>query len=300
MRATAGPAGTLPLVAGFVLLWNSGFIGAEYGLADSGSLTLLFWRYAALSGLLAGWFAVRRRSPWTGVRDAGLAAVTGVLAHGGWLGCVLVAIEHGVPAGIVALVVALQPLVTGALSGTVTGESTSRRQWAGLALGLAGVAVAVMARMDATATVPAWGYLLPFLSVVAITIATLLQRRREVAGSRPLPPLDVQLLHQAVATAVVLAAPAILVEGLQTRWTPAYLAAMAWLVVAVSLGAYALMWVLLARMDATRVASLFFLGPPVTMVMAWVAFGDTLRATDVLGLVIAGAGAALVQGRRRG
>jgi drug/metabolite transporter (DMT)-like permease len=69
-------------------------------------------------------------------------------------------------------------------------------------------------------------------------------------------------------------------------------------VVAVSLGAYALMWVLLARMDATRVASLFFLGPPVTMVMAWVAFGDTLRATDVLGLVIAGAGAALVQGRR--
>ncbi len=295
----AGPAATLPLAAAFVLLWNSGFIGAEYALPHSGPLTLLFWRYLALSGLLAAWLAIRRRPAWPGARDAGLAAVTGVLAHGVWLACVLVALQRGVPAGIVALVVALQPLATGALSGPVTGEGTSVRQWAGLVLGLAGVLVAVVARMGGASAAPAWSYLLPFLSVVAITVATLLQRRREVTVSRPLPPLAVQLLHQSVATGAVLAVPAVAVEGLRTAWTAPYLAALAWLVVAVSLGAYGLMWRLLARMDATRVASLFFLGPPVTMVMAWAAFGDTLQGTDVVGLAVAGAGAAVVHGRRR-
>ena len=295
----AGSTALLPLVVAFVLLWNSGFIGAEVALPDSGPLTLLFWRYLALSALLAAWTVARRRSLWPGSRGAVQAAVTGILAHGVWLGCVLVALQRGVPAGIVALVVALQPLVTGALSGPVTGERTSGRQWAGLVLGLAGVLVAVVARMEAAGAAPAWSYLLPFLSVVAITAATLLQRRLELRASQPPPPLALQLLYQSAATCLVLAPPAILIEGLQTRWTLAYVGAMVWLVIAVSLGAYGAMWRLLARMDATRVASLFFLGPPVTMAMAWVAFGDTLRATDVAGLVIAGGGAGLVHARQR-
>ncbi|MGM0475569.1 MAG: DMT family transporter [Pseudomonadota bacterium] len=278
----------------FVLLWNSGFIGAEYGLPFAGPWTLLFWRYVALAGVLGIWLAVRRRSLWPGRRAAGHTAVVGVLAHGVWLGCVLVALDMGVPAGIVALVTALQPLLTGALAGPVLGERTDLRQWIGLVLGFLGVVVAVGARLSGDAVTPALGYLIPFGSVVAITIASLMQRHWARTGTSAALPLDTTLFWQSVATALVLLPLAWGLEGFATDWTAPFLGTMAWLIVAVSLGAYWAMWRLLARDDATRVASLFYLSPPVTMLMAWLAFNDSLLSTDVLGLVVAGLGVLLV------
>ena len=289
----------LALAAAFVLLWNSGFIGAAWGLPYAGTFTLLFWRYLVLALVLWMVLVWRRRLFWPGLASAGHAAVVGVLAHGVWLACVLLSLEHGVPAGIVALVVALQPLATGAFSGLITGESATARQWAGLALGFAGVAVAVGARIEWSDAGSAFAYLVPLGSVVAITIATLLQRRRELLGRRDLP-LECALFYQSAATALVLVVPAIVLEGLAVRWTPEFLATMAWLIFAVSLGAYALMWRLLEDLDATRLASLFYLGPPVTMVMGWLAFGDRLQPTDFAGLLIAGLGVALVYRRRAG
>lgn len=292
-------AKTLALAAAFVLLWNSGFIGAAWGLPYAGTFTLLFWRYLVLALFLATVLAWRRRLFWPGLASVGHAALVGVLAHGAWLACVLLSLERGVPAGIVALVVALQPLATGAFSGLITGESASARQWAGLALGFAGVAVAVGARIEWSDAGSAFAYLVPLGSVIAITIATLLQRRRELRGRRDLP-LDCALFYQCAATALVLVVPALAVEGLAVRWTPEFLATMAWLIFAVSLGAYALMWRLLEDMDATRLASLFYLGPPVTMFMGWLAFGDRLQPTDLAGLLIAAVGVALVYRRGAG
>lgn len=245
-------------------------------------------------GAVLAW---RRSLAWPGLAAVGHAALVGVLAHGTWLACVLVSLERGVPAGIVALVVALQPLATGALSGLVTGESTSARQWAGLALGFVGVAVAVGARIDWSDTGSAFAYLVPLGSVIAITVASLLQRRREVLGRRDLP-LGSALFYQCAATALVLFVPAVVVEGLAARWAPEFLATMAWLIFAVSLGAYGLMWRLLEDLDAARVASLFYLGPPVTMFMGWLAFGDRLQATDLAGMLIAMLGVILVYQRR--
>lgn len=285
------------LAIAFVFLWNSGFIGAEYGLPDASTFTLLFWRYAALSLVLALFLAWRRRLVWAGAEAAGHAALVGVLAHGVWLACVLLSLEQGVPAGIVALVVALQPLATGAFSGRMTGETTSARQWVGLILGFCGVALAVGARIDWNDSGSVFGYLIPLGSVAAITLASLLQRRREVLG-KVIMPLDLTLFYQSLATALVLVIPAVTVEQLATHWTPEFLATMAWLIFAVSLGAYGLMWLLLARIDAVRVASLFYLGPPVTMLMAWIAFGDRLLTTDIAGLVIAAIGVLLVQNIR--
>lgn len=286
------------LALAFVFLWNSGFIGAEYGLPDAGTFTLLFWRYTALTLALGLFLAWRRCLEWPGAGAAGHAALVGVLAHGVWLACVLLSLEQGVPAGIVALVVALQPLATGAFSGRMTGETTSARQWAGLVLGFCGVAVAVGARIDWNDSDSVFGYLIPLGSVVAITLASLLQRRREVHGRMGMP-LDLTLFYQSLATALALALPAVVVEQLETNWTPEFLATMAWLIFAVSLGAYGVMWMLLARVDAVRVASLFYLGPPVTMLMAWITFGDHLLGTDIAGLVIAAVGVVLVQGVRQ-
>jgi drug/metabolite transporter (DMT)-like permease len=281
----------------FVLLWNSGFVGAEVGLPFTGPFTLLLWRYAALSLLLLVALGLAGRLRWPGRRAAGLAGLIGVLAHGVWLGCVLVALEMGVAAGIVALVTALQPLATGALSGPVVGERTSPLQWLGLVLGFVGVVVAVGLRIQSDPSTPVLGYLLPFGSVAAITAASLVQRRLEVTGSEVRLPIGLALLYQSLATTVAVAIPALLAERLATEWTAPFIATMAWLVVAVSLGAYLLMWTLLGRTDATRVASLFYLSPPVTMVMAWIAFGDVVTPGDLVGMAVAAAGIVLVHRR---
>ncbi len=283
----------------FVLTWNSGFIGAEYGLPYAGAFTLLLWRYLLLTGLIAAVLAVRGRLRWPGAPAASLAALVGVLAHGGWLGCVLLALQLGAPAGMIALVTALQPLLTGAFSGPVVGEPTSGRQWAGLVLGFLGVVIAVGARLVGEAEVPTVAYLLPFLSVLAITAASLIQRRMERSSSVHRLPVDLAMFFQSGATAIAMVIPALMVEGLATDWTGPFMATMAWLVLVVSLGSYGLMWVLIARSDATRVASLFYLSPPVTMVMAWLAFGDTVTPTDILGLAVAAIGVALVHTAKR-
>lgn len=283
----------------FVLLWNSGFIGAEYGLPNTGPWTLLLWRYLALSCLLGAWLAIRNRFVWPGRGPVARTALVGVLAHAVWLGCVLLAIDMDVPVGIIALVTSLQPLLTGSLSGLVVGEKTAVRQWLGLILGFAGVAIAVGARLSVDDEAPPLGYLLPLGSVLGITAASLMQRRWAQARIQTELPLDVTLFFQCAATTLAVLLPAWLTEGFATQWTLPFTATMAWLVIAVSLGAYWAMWRLLEKQEATRVASLFYLSPPVTMLMAWIAFRDGLIPTDLLGLAVAGGGVWLVYHRQQ-
>lgn len=300
--ATSSGASGLFLAGGFVLLWNSGFIGAEYGLPWAGPFTLLFWRYLALSVLLLPVVLVRRKAVRPRKGAIAQIGLVGILAHAVWLGCVLVALDRDVPAGIVALVVSLQPILTGVLSGWVTGERTLPRQWTGLLVGFVGVAVAVGARLQLEGEAGLFGYLLPFGSALAMTAASLIQRRGSLRTARSgdstsaVGLLD-QLLIQSVASALVLLPLALGLESMETTWTMPFVGTLAWLILAVSLGAYLLMWVLLNRLEATQVASLFYLGPPVTMLMAWVAFGDTLRWTDAVGLVITAVGVVLVTRR---
>jgi drug/metabolite transporter (DMT)-like permease len=283
------------LAISFVLLWNSGFIGADYALPYTDPFALLFWRYWPLTFILMAYLAVRGRLDWPGHSAALTAMVIGILAHGVWLSCVFFSLLHGVPAGIVALVVALQPLTTGALSGTVTGERTPLKRWIGLIIGFIGVLIAVLARIDFADAQSLFAYFIPFGSVIAITAASLLQRRMEVQGHANRLPVDLALFYQCLGTSLAVTLPAIAVEHLAAEWAPEFIATMIWLIIGVSLAAYALMWMLIARIDATRVASLFYLGPPVTMLMAWVAFGDRLIASDILGLGVVAIGVLLSQ-----
>ncbi len=277
---------TFVIATGFVLLWNSGFIGAEYGLPYAGPFTLLFWRYLALTFIIFFYLLARKRFRWVGWKVAATNMLIGFLAHGLWLACVLLAMDYEVPVGIVALIVALQPLATGALSGLVTGERTNLFQWLGLILGFLGVAITVSFRMDFESYTSVFGYLIPLVSVIGITTASLIQRRMEIKNKPHKLPIDLTLFYQSLATALALALPAIFIERLSTQWTPEFIYAMVWLILAVSLGAYGMMWLLIERIDATRVASLFYLGPPVTMFMAWVAFGDKVQTMDIAGLSI--------------
>lgn len=284
---------TLLLASGFVLLWNSGFIGAEYGLPYTGPFTLLFWRYLALTFIIFLYLLVKNRFRWVSLSTMIPNMVVGILAHGVWLICVLLSLDQNVPAGIVALVVALQPLATGAFSGRVVGEPTPLYRWLGLLIGFGGVAITVLSRINFGDTESIFGYLIPLGSVIAITAASLIQRKMQVEKTTSRLPVDQALFYQSLGTALALAFPAIFTEKLETEWTSEFIYTMTWLVLGVSLGAYALMWLLIERIDATRVASLFYLGPPVTMLMAWIAFGDTLKVLDIIGLMVVFAGVLL-------
>ncbi len=290
---------TAILATGFVLLWNSGFIGAEYGLPYTQPFTLLFWRYSVLTAVVLLYLLMQGEFRWVGWKVAAPNMMVGILAHGVWLSCVLLALNRGVPAGIVALVVALQPLATGALSGRVVGEPTSLKKWAGLIIGFAGVVISVFPRIDFHDMESVFGYLIPLGSVIAITLAGLIQRRMEITRRIGRLPVDQALFYQALATTLILAVPAMYFEKLITEWEPVFIYTMGWLIFGVSFGAYALMWLLYQRMQATRVASLFYLGPPVTMVMAWVAFGDIPRMMDLVGMLVVVAGVCVTQWKSR-
>lgn len=283
------------LCAAFVFLWNSGFIAAKAVLPEAGPFTHLFWRYGSLAALLFVGLVTLRRFHWPGKTVAGRAALIGIFSHGVWLGCVLFALEDGVPAGIVALVVALQPLLTGALSGPGTGEPTPPSRWLGLVLGFSGIALAVGGRSLFESEGNIIGYLLPVGSVIAIVIASVIERRASLDHRKPRLPVDLDLFYQCLGTFVVVILPALLLEDLRTDWDEPFVAGLAWLVIAVSFGAYAMMWLLIERLDATRVASLFYLGPPTTMLMAWIAFGETVRLHEWVALGIIALGVVVSQ-----
>lgn len=286
---------TIIMIIGFVLLWNSGFIGAEVGLSYSGPFSLLFWRYLGLTLLLLIYLLARKRLRWVGWSAAAPNMLVGVLAHGGWLSCVLLAQYCGVPPGIVALVVALQPMTTGAFSGLAVGEPTPIFRWIGLAIGFGGVVMTVVSRINFESTESIFAYLIPLGSVISITIASLIQRRMDVHHTSGRLPVDLTLFYQSLATTLAITLPVLAFDGSTTQWENTFIFTMIWLVIGVSLGAYTLMWELIERMDATRVASLFYLGPPITMLMAWIAFGDTLKVMDVAGLLVVFTGVLMTQ-----
>ncbi|MDT0686483.1 DMT family transporter [Autumnicola psychrophila] len=277
---------TIWLIVVFVLLWNSGFIGAEYGLPYTGPFTLIFLRYFAVTVILFFFLFTKKKLKWVGLKTASQHMLIGFLAHGVWLTCALLALDQNVPAGIVALLVALQPMATGALSGYVTKEKISLHQWLGLIIGFVGVVLTVAFRIDFNQSSSIFGYLIPLGSVIAITIATLMQRKMELENKKEKLPLDQVLFYQSFATMLVLFLPALYIEDFSVEWLPNFTLVMIWLILAVSIGAYVAMWLLIERLDATRVASLFYLGPPVTMFMAWLAFGDTIMLTDIIGISI--------------
>lgn len=279
----------LPLL--FVLLWSTGFIGAKLGLPYIEPLHFLSLRYALVLALMGG-VVLLTRAPWPrDRRQAVHIAVSGVLVHGVYLGGVFSAIEAGLPAGITAVVVGLQPLLTALGAGALLGERMGPWRWAGLALGFLGVALVVEGKFG---SLPAQG-LLPLLTpalaaLAGITAGTLYQKRF-------CPNFDLRTgaLLQFTPCLVLTALAAGLTETGQVNWAPELLFALAWLVLVLSLGAITLLNLLIRRGGAVDVASLFYLTPPTTALMALALFGETLGAAALLGMMLAVAGVALAR-----
>ncbi len=275
----------------FVILWSTGFIGTKYVLRDAEPLTYLAIRMALVVGLMA-LIAAIARPPWPDHRGIAHSVVAGLLVHGFYLGGTAIAIAHSIPAGLSALIPGLQPILTSTLANRWLGERVTPLQWAGLLLGLGGVVLILHNRpMSGEA---GWGWLASGVSLVSITLGTLYQRRycNHIdwrAGN----------LVQFMAAAVLCATGAWLFETNVVRWTSEFVLSLVWLAVVLSIGSIGLLYWLIRRSAATSVASLFYLVPAVTSVMAYVLFGERLDAIAIAGMVACAAAVFLVNQRRR-
>jgi drug/metabolite transporter (DMT)-like permease len=264
----------------FVLLWSTGFIGARLGLPHTEPLTFLLIRYAAVIAFMT-LVALASRAPWPATgRDWFHIGVAGLLVHGVYLGGVFIAISKGLPAGVASLVVGVQPLLTAVVAAGLMGEAVRRQQWIGLLLGFLGVGLVVFGKVGSGFGMSA---LLPaIVALIGITAGTLYQKRFCAAfdwrtGS----------VAQFVPTALITLLVAGLTESFHVEWVGEFFFALGWLVLVLSIGAISLLNWLIRHTGAVNVASLFYLVPPCTALVAWALFGDTFSATALLGLALA-------------
>ena len=272
----------------FVLLWSSAIVSAKYGLPDADPLTFLFIRFVLVALAFAALALVFRAawpSSWRQVLDI---AVVGALVHGVYLSGVFIAISIGLPAAVASLIVGLQPILTALLAGRMLGEAVFTRQWIGLGLGLTGVGLVLWERLtlEGLSTI---GVAFCVLSLICIAIGTLYQKR--YAADMPLLAGSV---IQAATACILTGIGAVLFEPMRVDWTSEFILSLGWLVIGVSLGAFSLLMVMIKQGAAVKVASLFYLVPPTTAVMAWLGFNEQFGLLAVLGIAIAAVGIALV------
>jgi len=278
--------GAMPVV--FVLIWSTGFIVARYGMPHAPPMSFLVLRYALSIACFGLWVALAGARWPRGMAQWRHLAVTGMLMHGGYLGGVWAAVKGGLGAGAVALIVGLQPMLTALwVSGASTsGERVSVRQWAGLALGFAGLVLVVGPKLgEEIGAVP---LALAVAALLSITVGTLYQKQH-------LEPCDVRTASVVqLLAALAVTAPLALLETEPIDWQPSLIGALAWSVLGLTLGAASLLYLLIQRGAATAVTSLLYLVPPCTAAMAWLLFGEPLPPAVLLGFAITAAGVGLV------
>lgn len=272
----------------FVCLWATGFIGGKLGLPYAEPLTFLLLRFIVVLLLLIP-LALALRAPWPRAKkEWAHIVVAGLLVHAGYLGGVFTAIHQGLSAGLTALIVGLQPVLTALLAAFWFKDRVTPRQWLGLLLGVLGVGMVVSGklRMDA-GDMASIGFAV--MALVSITLGTLYQKRH---------CQNVNLLSgtafQYAACAFLYLALAPWLETMQVRWTGEFLFALAWLVIVLSIFSILLLYGLIRRGAATQVTSLFYMVPPTTAVMAWAFFDETLSGWALAGMLVCAIGVALV------
>ena len=273
----------------FVVLWSTGFVGTKYVLHNAEPLTYLAIRMAVVVVLMAVIVAVARPR-WPDSSGIAHSVVAGLLVHGFYLGGTAIAIAHSIPAGLSALIPGLQPILTSTLANRWLGERVSPLQWTGLLLGLGGVVLILHGRpMSGEA---GWGWLASGVSLVSITLGTLYQRRYCNA-------IDWRAgnLVQYVAVLIFFGVSAVLFENRVVHWTSEFVLSVAWLAIVLSIGSIGLLYWLIRRSAATSVASLFYLVPAVTAVMAYVLFGEQLDGIAIAGMIACAAAVFLVNRR---
>jgi drug/metabolite transporter (DMT)-like permease len=272
----------------FVLIWATGFVVARLVAPHAEPLTFLLLRYG-LAILVLVAVAVAVRAPWPATRRGwqdGLVA--GVLLHGCYLGGVFWAVKHGLPAGIAALIAGLQPLATGLIVGPLLGETVTTRRWFGIGVGFLGAALVIAPKLGTTGGFSVLPLSVCLLATISITFGTVWQKRTGVAAD-----LRTGTVVQYIGAALVTLPVALATEDLRLDFVPALWFGLLWAVLGLSIGGIGLLLVLIRRGAVAGVASLLYLVPPVSALMAYGLFGETLSPLQVVGMVVAAGGVAI-------
>jgi drug/metabolite transporter (DMT)-like permease len=270
----------------FVLIWSTGFIVARYGMPYAPPMKFLAVRYLLSVACFAGWAMLSNAAMPTSGRQIRHLAVTGVLMHAGYLGGVWAAVKLGMGAGLVSLLVGLQPVLT-ALWVSSRGGAVSWRQWAGLTLGFVGLALVVWQKLG-VGEIHGVNFALALGALLSITAGTLYQKRF-------VAPCDVRTASLVqLCAACVVTLPIALLEQEAMHWNLQLAGSMAWSVLALTLGGSSLLYLLIQRGAATAVTSLLYLVPPTTAVMAWLLFGEAITAFTIAGMALTAVGVSLV------
>lgn len=278
--------------ASFVVLWATGFIGARYAMPWAEPFTFLAARFVIAALLLAGLMLVLGSKRATRA-EALHATVAGILMHGIYLGAVFWAIHRGMPAGLSALIVGLQPLITAVLAGRFLGEAILPRHWAGLAVGLVGVIIVLWPKLGALG-----GGVTPetltasLISVLGMSAGTIWQKRYASGGD-----LVAATMWQYIGGGSLMILASLALETHTVIINGELIFAMAWLVLVLSIGAIFLLMVMIRDGEMSKVASLFYLVPAVTAVIAWALFGERLSLVQIVGMAIATLGVGLATAR---
>lgn len=267
--------------AGFVVFWSCGFIGARWGTQYTTAFDLLAWRFLVAGVIAAVVLAIRR--PRISRRDLATQVSMAFLTQFVYLGLIFTGIDHGITAGVTALIGSLQPILIATVAGPLLGERVSRRQWFGLFLGLVGVGLVVADDLGAGHGSPLL-FLLPVGGLLGLVAGTCLERHRRPATSS----LDA-LAIQSIVSAVLFTALAASTESLTVPDQPAFYGAVLWLVLLATGGGWGLYLVNLKLSGATRISALLYLVPPTTMVFAFLLFRETIGALAVVGMLVCAA-----------
>lgn len=271
-----------------VIMWSSGFVGAELGIRAGGTpLQLLGWRFSILAAMLLTVCLVLRVD-LTDRRAWGRQAVIGLLSQAGFLFLIFEGVNQGVDGGVAALIASLQPLLVATVAGRILGERITPVMWIGMVLGLAGVAVVVSGDLGTGGT-QWWAYLFPAAGMLSLTTGTVLTQRL-----RPTESLLQSITMQMVVTAVALVTISLLVEQATVPDDVDFWLAVMWLVFLSTLGGYALFVFVTRTRGATVASVLLYLTPPTTMLWVWLMFGVPITLLAVVGMAVSAVGVTMV------
>lgn len=279
-------ASAAPII--FVLLWSTGFIGAKYALPYIEPYTLLFIRFVIALGVLLLLFAHFKPvlpSSWS--QRLHLMS-SGLLVHGAYLGGVFTAIKLGMPAGVCAILVGLQPLLTAIATPFVFHRRISLKHWVGVLSGLLGISMVLSNQM----TLDGFGtdaIIAAFVALFGITVGTIYQKRITAHTS----VLSIAFF-QYLSTALLFAVGSVMFEASHVTWSIQLILALLWLVFGLSIGAILLLNYLIRKNEAHKVTSLFYLVPPLTALEAFFLFSETLGVINITGMVIVAASVYIV------
>ena len=267
-----------PLI--FIILWASAFVTSKAIVNDSTPFAALSFRFGLVSLGFFIFCIFTNSKIILSFNDFIKASIIGICFHGLYLGGVFYAISENLSVGITAIIVSLQPILTAIFAGPFLKEVVTWKQWVGIMLGFFGTLLVI--GMDIGESIPIIGLIASLIGLTAITSGTLLQRK--IGGNIPLATSN---LYQAFSAFIFLLMITFLFEKSFINFSLNFILSMSWQVIFVSFVAFTILQYLINTGTASRTATLFFLVPPVSVVMAWLFLNEKMTNLDIGGLIIA-------------